>query len=156
MHDLARLARTYGLKGFFIVTPLDDQIKLAEKMLQHWRQGWGSDYNKARVEALNLVGLTGELSEAKEKIKERSGSYPLVAATSAADGPNRQSFSEMGPYLRGERPLLITFGTAWGLTDEVLADSDLILEPIKGPTNYNHLSIRSAAGIILDRLFGDR
>ncbi|MBW2091198.1 MAG: RNA methyltransferase [Deltaproteobacteria bacterium] len=156
IHDLARLTRTYGLKGFFLVTPLEDQMRVAEEMLEHWCCGWGSEYNKARAEALCLVYLAGELNEVKEKRRERSGSYPVIAATTAADGPGRVRFSEMGPCLQGERPLLIIFGTAWGLANEVLADSDFVLEPVKGPTNYNHLSIRSAAGIILDRLFGSR
>ncbi len=156
IHDLARVARTYGLKGFFLVTPLKDQMEVAEEMLRHWRRGWGARYNKARAEALSLVYLADELNEVKETIKERSGSYPVVAATTAADGPGRVLFSETGPYLQGRRPFLIIFGTAWGLTDKILADSDVVLEPVKGPTDYNHLSIRSAAGIILDRLFRDK
>jgi len=32
----------------------------------------------------------------------------------------------------------------------------LRLAPIKGPGKYNHLSVRAAAGIILDRLRGHR
>jgi len=31
---------------------------------------------------------------------------------------------------------------------------DMLLEPIEGYTDYNHLSVRSAAAIILDRLLG--
>jgi len=31
-----------------------------------------------------------------------------------------------------------------------------MLEPIAGTTGYNHLSVRSAAAIILDRLLGPR
>jgi len=156
MHDLARVARTYGLKGFFLVTPLEDQIQVAEDMLKHWRQEWGDVYNRTRVEALSLVYLAHDLNQAKERVTEETGSYPLVVATAAAEGPGRMPFSEMGPYLQGRRPLLIIFGTAWGLADEVLAASDFVLEPVKGPTDYNHLSIRTAAGIILDRLFGVR
>ena len=38
---------------------------------------------------------------------------------------------------------------AWGYMNQ-----DHWLKPIKGRSNYNHLSVRSAAGIILDRLFG--
>jgi hypothetical protein len=44
------------------------------------------------------------------------------------------------------------FGTAWGLSDSVLADADFVLDPIAGNTEYNHLSVRSAVAIILDRL----
>jgi len=41
------------------------------------------------------------------------------------------------------------------LTKEVKDDSDYVLAPIEGK-GYNHLSVRSAVAIILDRLLGDR
>jgi tRNA (guanine37-N1)-methyltransferase len=48
------------------------------------------------------------------------------------------------------------FGTGWGLAEEVFARSDAILAPIRGSAadGYNHLSVRSAVAIVLDRLFG--
>jgi hypothetical protein len=54
--------------------------------------------------------------------------------------------------------LLLLFGTGWGLTNEMLAECDFVLEPIAGlgKNSYNHLSVRSAAAIILDRLLGNR
>ena len=33
--------------------------------------------------------------------------------------------------------------------------SDYILEPIRANSKYNHLSVREAVAIILDRLFGE-
>ena len=57
--------------------------------------------------------------------------------------------------LKSGRPYLLVFGTAWGLSEDFIAKADLILKPIKGNTGYNHLSVRSAAAIILDRLMGD-
>ena len=51
-------------------------------------------------------------------------------------------------------PVLLVFGTAWGLTDEFMAQADHILEPLAGTGTYNHLSVRSAAAIIVDRLLG--
>jgi hypothetical protein len=57
--------------------------------------------------------------------------------------------------LRKERrPTLLLLGTGWGLTEEILAQSDHVLEPIMGRTDYNHLSVRSAAAIVFDRLLG--
>ncbi len=35
-------------------------------------------------------------------------------------------------------------------------NADFFLEPIKGPSDYNHLSVRSAVAIVLDRLLGER
>jgi hypothetical protein len=66
------------------------------------------------------------------------------------------SFTNMRSLSLQKDPILLILGTAWGLTDEAMAACDIILEPIKGPTGYNHLSVRSAAGIILDRLLGIR
>jgi hypothetical protein len=49
---------------------------------------------------------------------------------------------------------MVMFGTAWGLDKEVVDQADFILDPVEGGTNYNHLSVRTAAAIILDRLVG--
>ena len=51
-----------------------------------------------------------------------------------------------------DEPICLLFGTGYGLVDEIMAEADYTLEPIVGPTDYNHLSVRSAASIILDRL----
>ena len=156
MHDLARLAATYALKGFYVVTPLDDQRRLAENMLDHWCRGWGSEYNRNRAEALALVRLTEDLEQARNDIADRCGQPPLVVGTSAGNGPIRASFVEVRKYIQGCQPVLVVFGTAWGLTEEALATFDFSLEPVIGPTKYNHLSVRSAAGIVMDRLLGQR
>lgn len=55
-----------------------------------------------------------------------------------------------------DEPHLLVFGTGWGLTPEITERADVIPEPICGPTDYNHLSVRSAAAVILDRLRGAR
>lgn len=156
IHDLARLAATYGVKGFFLVTPLEDQLELARDMIDHWLTGWGAGYNQDRAASLKLVSLAENIGQVEDRIRETSGSRPLTVATAAGDGPGRSSFSEIGSRLDGGRPILLMFGTAWGLASEVLAESDYILEPVKGSAKYNHLSVRSAAGIILDRLLGGR
>ncbi len=57
--------------------------------------------------------------------------------------------------LREGDTYLILFGTAWGIAKEVIEQADYILAPIQGNSNYNHLSVRSAAAIVLDRLLGD-
>ncbi|MGD9074482.1 MAG: RNA methyltransferase [Desulfobacteraceae bacterium] len=35
-----------------------------------------------------------------------------------------------------------------------MSRADHILDPVEGVTDYNHLSVRTAAAIILDRLAG--
>lgn len=49
-------------------------------------------------------------------------------------------------------PLVLVLGTGWGLVEEILEKADVILEPIRGMGDYNHLSVRAAAAIMLDRL----
>ena len=92
-----------------------------------------------------------------EKIKEIEGIEPQIITTSAKIFPNTVSYAELSVEMfNDERPYLILFGTGWGLTQEVMDLSYKILEPIRGKTKYNHLSVRSAVSIILDRLIGEK
>jgi hypothetical protein len=40
------------------------------------------------------------------------------------------------------------------LAEEFISKADYVLDPIAGTADYNHLSVRSAAAIIFDRLLG--
>ena len=56
--------------------------------------------------------------------------------------------------------MIVLFGTGWGLTPEVLEGVDALLPPIDRAPGvgvgdaYNHLSVRAACAITLDRLLG--
>jgi tRNA (guanine37-N1)-methyltransferase len=153
IHDIARCGRTYGIRRFYVVTPVKSLQKLALKILEHWEEGYGSRYNATRKEALALARIHDTLDDVIIDIEREWGEKPLIAATSARTGENRTSFAELRDVLRDKpHPILILLGTGWGLTDEVFSRADYILEAIQGPTDYNHLSVRSAAAIILDRL----
>ena len=54
-----------------------------------------------------------------------------------------------------ERPVLLVFGTGHGLAFEALERCDGALRPIRYLEGYNHLPVRGAAAIVLDRLLGD-
>ena len=54
------------------------------------------------------------------------------------------------------RNVLLLFGTGWGFTEDFLSSVDYILEPIKGIKEFNHLSVRSAVAITLDRIYRDK
>ncbi|MRR35929.1 RNA methyltransferase, partial [bacterium] len=41
IHDIARSAKTYGVKRFFIVTPIADQADLVRAIIGHWTHGAG-------------------------------------------------------------------------------------------------------------------
>ena len=74
--------------------------------------------------------------------------------TSARQKPDNLSFGKFREMLQDGNPYLLIFGTAWGLSENFIAGADYSLNPVIGNTDYNHLSVRSAVAIILDRLFG--
>jgi hypothetical protein len=155
LHDLSRVARTYGMKGFYVVTPLEDQRQLAERILEHWIVGYGARYNPTRKEALEGVSVAATLEGAVREVTEKEGERPLLIATDARTSRERcLSYPEARALLMASRPVLLLFGTAWGLEREVLEEANYILEPVEGGTDYNHLSVRAAAAIIVDRLAG--
>jgi hypothetical protein len=157
VHDLARLTRTYGLGGVYVATPVATLRRLVERIMQHWESGPGSTYNRTRKEALALVRLAPDLEAAVADIERERGILPRIVATSARAGGDRLSFSALRQRLAGAtRPELLVLGTGWGLTEDILGRADDVLEPIRGTAGYNHLSVRTAAAIILDRLLGDR
>ncbi len=155
IHDIARSATTYGVRRFFVVTPVPALRALSEKILEHWATGYGSTYNLTRKEALALVGIETDLDGTLVAIERETGERPVLVVTSARAGADTLDYPAMRARLAADpRPHLIVFGTGWGLSPEIMARADLRLAPIRGPVEYNHLSVRSAAAIILDRLRG--
>jgi hypothetical protein len=152
LHDIARAARTYGARGYHIVTPVADQHELVEELRAHWVTGHGARYNPKRRQAMELVHLHADLTEAVASIAAKEGARPRVVATSARFGEGGLSFDELRRKLHRGGVILLVLGTGWGLAPECVAAADDRLEPIDGPTDYNHLSVRSAAAIMLDRL----
>jgi hypothetical protein len=157
IHDIARSARTYGVKRYFVVTPTRTLRLLAEKILAHWEHGYGSTYNETRKDALSPVALADDLDSTINAIHAETGAHPRLVATSARSGPRRVSFADIRRLRETPgSPLLMLLGTGWGLIEEMVDRADYILEPIQGVSDYNHLSVRAAAAILLDRLLGAR
>ena len=156
IHDIARMARSYGVENYFISTPYKDQQLLVNELLEHWRTGHGASYNPARKEALSIVSLAESIQEIIDILTVQYGRKPLVITTSAQKQKNMILYSELRRKISLEEPVLLLFGTAHGLSPEVMQSADGTLPPIDGTTNYNHLSVRTAASIIVDRLFGTR
>ena len=155
LHDLSRLARTYGIKKFFVITPLKDQQILAERVLRHWTIGYGASYNRHRKEALELIAILPSLEESIKGISEIEEEAPILIATDASEQTVKSlTYTKAINFLDSERVVFLLFGTAWGLDEEVINRADYILKPIEGCTDYNHLSVRTAAAIIVDRLAG--
>jgi hypothetical protein len=156
IHDIARCAKTFGAGGFFVITPLESQVRLAERILRHWVEGTGSIYNPTRKESLSLVRVSRSIDEADREISGLWQTKARRVATGASSHPKGIDFGFLKKLLKdGRTPFFLLFGTGWGLTQEVRDDSDYVLAPIEGK-GYNHLSVRSAVAIILDRLLGER
>jgi hypothetical protein len=163
VHDIARSSHTFGLEGMFVVTPIDAQRALVTRILEHWREGAGKRRMPHRSEALAICLPARSIEEAREVIRARHGHVPRVISTAARSdvGVPVLSFSALRSQLEAAgpeqlQPWLLLFGTGHGLADEVLSAADVLLEPIHGVGEYNHLSVRAAAAIVFDRLFGAR
>ncbi len=153
LHDISRAAKTYDVEKYFVVNHLESQQALVKRMQDYWTSGFGSDYNENRQEAFSLLNISDDLDSTLAKIKEETGKDAIMIATDAKEFPNSKSFAEMREFIFNiDRPILIIYGTGWGLTEETLNRCDYILDPIYGRGDFNHLSVRSAASIILDRL----
>ncbi len=156
LHDLSRAATTYGADGVWIVHPYEAQQRFLRRVLRHWQEGWGAAYNRTRQESLAATHLVADLDEVRDRILAREGSPPAFVGTSARPSGNPIGFAGMRRLLE-EDPAgcyCLVFGTGWGLHPETLTEMDLMLEPVYGPGKWNHLSVRAAVAIILDRLCG--
>ena len=154
IHDIARSARTYDLGGFYVITPLKSQTRLVQRFLRHWVEGRGATYNPTRRDALSLVKMEESMEATIGDISREWETGVKVVATAARPQRGNIGYHEFKEILsKRSHPFLLLFGTGWGLTEEVMKDSDYVLAPIEG-SDYNHLSVRSAAAIILDRLLG--
>jgi len=158
LHDLARTSKTYGITKYFVVCPVESQRRLAQRIMDHWLTGVGAEMNVTRKQAFELVELTDSLEQACLTIKNETAKPPRLVATSAKPGEGRLRYQDVRAELsESEIPHLLMFGTGWGMTEEVLSQAELFLEPIagQGDGSYNHLPVRAAVAIILDRLLGE-
>lgn len=154
VHDLARSARTYGASDYFVVHPITAQRELVQKICEHWRTGSSGKRIPDRKLALELVRVVPSLADAYAALGGREAIE--VWATAA------RKLGDLGGSAARERaredgkPLLLLFGTAWGLAPDVVESADAVLAPIQSGADYNHLSVRAACAILLDRLRGAR
>ncbi len=156
IHDISRTCRTYNMKNYFIITPLEAQKELTSRIIGFWQDGSGVEANKNRNEAFEKTRLVDSIEECIKIITEVEGIEPKIITTSAKIFDNSVDYESLSKEIyEDDAPYFLLFGTGWGLIDEVMDTSYKILNPIRGKTEYNHLSVRSAVSIILDRLFGD-
>lgn len=152
IHDIARSGATYGVKNSFVVSALKDQHAIMSEFLGFWSSPEGRAYNPKRYDAISRIVPTSSLEEVVEKI----GQKPIIVATSAQRHDKIETldyYSQKQLWSSG-RPILLVFGTGQGLSNLILDQCDYLLGPIEGVDDFNHLSVRSAVAIVLDRLLG--
>lgn len=154
VHDSSRICRTYGIGALYIVTPLKTQQNLVDRIISHWKTGHGATYNPTRKEALLKTQVINSLEDVTADITERSGQKPKTIVTHAREHSRSIGYEGMRKELKKEKQYLLVFGTGWGLEQNIIRKADFVLNPIKGSEEYNHLPVRAAIAIILDRLFG--
>ncbi len=150
MHDLARAARTYELAALYLVHPNPSQRLLARRIADHWLEGGGRARIPDRAEALRLVRIVADRAE----LARDFGDHELWTTAAAGQGELTPFSAARALVAQDGPPVVIAFGTGWGLAPELLEEAARRLEPIAGRGSYNHLSVRAAAAIVLDRLFG--
>lgn len=160
IHDIARSSRTYGVKAYFLVNPLEEQQAVVKRIMGHWQEGGGRDYNPDRAEAFGRVRIVSWFKDAVAQIEREEGKRPEVWMTSARPtGLRELSWAQARESaLNQGAPKLVMFGTGWGMTEDLLKEGDAVLDPIvpEAESGYNHLSVRSAVAIALDRILGAR
>lgn len=158
IHDIARASRVYGVERYYIVNRLREQLMTVNRVLDHWKVGSGSKYNPSRRTALGMVRCAETLADVLKD--EAWTAPPYVVTTTARPRPgldvlNIQSLRQRMED-KPEQPVLLVFGTGFGLHEEVFSQCHATLEPLKGAAkdDYRHLSVRSAVSIYLDRVQG--
>lgn len=165
LHDIARTATTYGVKKYFVVNPLPAQQQFAGRIIDFWMDEGSQEFNWTRAEAFKRIVIKSKLEEVIDDITRAEGQRPKVIGTSAKEqekGKKVDSRALNTEIRNSDQPYLILFGTGWGMAEDVFDHVDAVLEPIAGNSDlpagrqeYNHLSVRSACAIILDRLLGN-
>lgn len=152
IHDIARSASTYIASKYFIITPDKSQEEYVLKIINFWQSKKGLSYNPDRSMALSKITITDSVEKSIKLITMQEGMQPIVITTTARKMDNQITFDKIRYLFSENQPLLLLFGTGHGLTDTIHSTADYVLQPIDGVGAYNHLSVRSAVAIILDRM----
>ncbi|MCX4242611.1 RNA methyltransferase [Paraliomyxa miuraensis] len=147
--DASRLSLTYPLRRIYVVNPVPAQRALVERLIAHGNAA--ADRDEARG-AFSKTAWAPDLETVVGEHEDELGVAPTVVATSARASGRDLGFGTVRRRLHDGEAMLLLVGKAWGLAPRVLEQADVRLEPIDAGTGFNHLSVRSALAILLDRL----
>ncbi len=148
--DGGRLALTYGVPALYVVNPVPAQRDKMMRIIAHARSD-ARDEARGRMDALQWCdSLEDAIADASDP------ETPWVVATSAVRREPSVTFEAVRSSIAGGRDVLLVIGKAWGLAPSVFERCDAQLQPIDAGTGFNHLSVRSAMAILLDRLCAPR
>ncbi|MCD6176479.1 MAG: hypothetical protein J7K29_01420, partial [Candidatus Cloacimonetes bacterium] len=83
IHDIARSCKTFGLKKFFIINPLNTQELLLNRILKFWKSDIAKEYNNDRVQALSLIEYAVNIETAVKQISLQEDDCLVVSTTAA-------------------------------------------------------------------------
>lgn len=158
VHDIARTAMTFGLSAFYVVHPIEAQRNLVQRIRQHWIEGSGGKRIPDRIAPMRLVRVVATVEEALTDFSQAEP--PWIWTTSAGTAglaPPLSHQQAAGHLVDSGPPVMLLFGTGWGLARASHAMATHQLLPVTGANSgaFNHLSVRAAVAIIVDRLMGE-
>ncbi len=157
VHDISRTCMTYGITQYHVINPLKSMHDLFERITGFWQSNVARKYNADRSDALQILKFMKSVDDSIAEITKQEGIEPIIVTTTAIKRDAQIGFGQLKQIVEtGDKPVLLIFGTGNGLANEIHQSADYVLEPIYGTNNYNHLSVRSAVAIILDRIFSEK
>ena len=160
LHDISRTCRTFEIDHYYLVSPIVEHQQLVGTIIDHWKKGSQAEWHPDRAEALSRVKVLSSFQEVKTDLAQLYPELLLeVAMPDARPLPNQLSYQQAREKWQGEEKQgikVVVLGTGWGVAPSFYEEVHTYLGPIYGPLGtegYNHLSVRAAAAIILDRLF---
>ena len=106
---------------------------MRETIINHWRQGYGATYNPTRGVALEIIYIVNTLEECSNRIKTIEAESPTIVVTGAKAKVKcieYDYFRDMLHTSMSTTPILLLFGTGWGMEDSIFLQADLCLKPI--------------------------
>lgn len=161
LHDISRSCRTYEVDHYYVVTPVKEQQELVGRILDHWKLPRSKEWHPDRYDALSRLQMVSYFEDVIADLKSRYSDLEIeVCMPDARTIPGQlgyQGTRERWAQEPKSGVKVIVLGTGWGVAPEFYHHVQTYLAPIDGPLGregYNHLSVRAACAIILDRLFG--